>query len=97
MAGFLLALLLLTPLASVAQVDTLFWFAQPDVWRRYTTLPVNYCVTTFDQAATVTIDMPADPSFAPITFSVPANSFHQHNVASLYNQMVTSTSNAPRL
>lgn len=96
MAGFLLALLLLTPLASVAQVDTLFWFAQPDVWRRYTTLPVNYCVTTFDQAATVTIDMPADPSFAPITFSVPANSFHQHNVASLYSQMVTSTSNAAR-
>lgn len=96
MAGFLLPLLLLTPLASVAQVDTLFWFAQPDVWRRYTTLPVNYCVTTFDQAATVTIDMPADPSFAPITFSVPANSFHQHNVASLYSQMVTSTSNAAR-
>ncbi len=96
MAGFLLALLLLTPLASVAQVDTLFWFAQPDVWRRYTTLPVNYCVTTFDQPATVTIDMPADPSFAPITFSVPANSFHQHNVASLYSQMVTSTSNAAR-
>ncbi len=96
MAGFLLALLLLTPLASVAQVDTLFWFAQPDVWRRYTTLPVNYCVTTYDQAATVTIDMPADPSFAPITFSVPANSFHQHNVASLYSQMVTSTSNAAR-
>jgi len=96
MAGFLLPLLLLTPLASVAQVDTLFWFAQPDVWRRYTTLPVNYCVTTFDQAATVTIDLPADPSFAPITFSVPANSFHQHNVASLYSQMVTSTSNAPR-
>ena len=96
MAGFLLPLLLLTPLASVAQVDTLFWFAQPDVWRRYTTLPVNYCVTTFDQPATVTIDMPADPSFAPITFSVPANSFHQHNVASLYSQMVTSTSNAPR-
>ena len=96
MAGFLLPLLLLTPLASVAQVDTLFWFAQPDVWRRYTTLPVNYCVTTFDQPATVTIDLPADPSFAPITFSVPANSFHQHNVASLYSQMVTSTSNAAR-
>lgn len=76
-----------------AQTDTSFWFAQPDVWRRNTSLVIRYCFTTYEQPANVTIMMPADSNFTPISFSIPANSFYVQDVTTLTNSMMTSTIN----
>ncbi len=55
-----LYLLLLTVVSAVnGQIGREFWFAAPDVWEGYGDAPVVLRVTTFDQAATVTISLPA--------------------------------------
>ncbi len=53
-------LLLLTVMTAVnGQIGREFWFAAPDVWEGYGDAPVVLRVTTFEQAATVTISLPA--------------------------------------
>ncbi|WP_439182382.1 T9SS type B sorting domain-containing protein [Carboxylicivirga taeanensis] len=55
-----LYLLLLTISTLVnGQIGREFWFAAPDVWEGYGDAPVVLRVTTYDEAATVTISLPA--------------------------------------
>lgn len=67
--------LLLTSISSFAQFDTEFWFAPPyanpihDSQNRF-----RFVFSTASLASTVTITQPANPAFAPITLSIPANS-----------------------
>ncbi|HXB92581.1 MAG TPA: gliding motility-associated C-terminal domain-containing protein [Puia sp.] len=63
-------------LCCFAQTDREFWFAVPNVdgnGGNYN-LPIVVRMTSFSTPATVTISVPANPSFSPITLSLPANS-----------------------
>jgi len=61
------------------QTDTVFWFAVPQVAHRHGDLAAPnqetyflsyFRITSIDEAATVTISMPANPTFTPITVNV---------------------------
>ena len=56
-----------------AQSDREFWFAAPEVTSQHSDNPIIFRFTTFSKDAIITIDQPANPSFSPITFNVPAN------------------------
>lgn len=66
-------LLLLIYLQSFAQIDTRFWFAAPEVTALHADSPVYLRISAMDEAASVTISQPADPTFEPITRTVAAN------------------------
>lgn len=56
-----------------AQIDRTFWFAAPDISVTHGQDPITIRVTAFNTAATVTVSMPANPSFTPFVLNVPAN------------------------
>lgn len=70
-----LLIILFTVLNSYAQFDSEFWFAPPyanpihDANNQF-----RFVFSTGNQASTVTITQPANPSFTPITFNIAANS-----------------------
>lgn len=60
-----------------AQTDTLFWFAAPEVSRDGNNdfdRPITFRITAYNQASTVTISQPANPSFVPQIFTIAAGS-----------------------
>ncbi len=73
-----------------AQVDTEFWFAAPFASPNGVSnfhLPVYMRFSSYDDAATVTISQPANAAFAPITFSMPANSVNTIDLSPFINQI----------
>jgi gliding motility-associated-like protein len=64
-----------------AQIDTRFWFAAPEVTESHADRPIFVRVSTFDQAAVVTISQPANPSFNTITQNVAANATASINLS----------------
>lgn len=72
----LVFLLLLVTLGCMAQTDTLFWFAAPEVSISTATFdrPIVVRLTTGAQAATVTISQPAGGGMPPQVVNVAANS-----------------------
>ena len=64
-----------------AQVDTEFWFVAPEVWANHGDSPTLLRFATFDQAAIVTVEQPANGAFPTQTISVPANSVSSLNLA----------------
>lgn len=71
---FVFLFVFLSTLQINAQVDTEFWFAAPEVSKGQIGYddPVAFRVSTFDVPATVTLSLPAKPSFVPITVTVAA-------------------------
>ena len=71
---FMLALIGIVLFNSLqAQSDREFWFAAPEVTSQHSDNPIIFRFTTYSKDAIITIDQPANPSFSPITFNVPAN------------------------
>ncbi len=71
---FLLCLAyLMTSPTLQAQIDTEFWFVAPDVDANHGDSPIFLRISSFDKAAQVIITQPANASFAPIQFIIPAN------------------------
>lgn len=71
-----LLLLLITLLSFItvnAQTDNEFWFVAPEATLSHGDNPVVIRIAALAQAATVTIDQPANLGFTPITVTVPAN------------------------
>lgn len=60
---------------SFSQLDTLFWFAAPEVSINNNDFdrPILLRISTINQASVVTIDQPANLGFVPITITVPAS------------------------
>ena len=76
-----LIILLLACHSLKAQIDTDFWFAAPDLDSQHSEMPIRFCITTFDQAATVTFTQPANPlGYQPHVFNVPAHSYKLYDV-----------------
>jgi gliding motility-associated-like protein len=69
---------LLTALLSIgstfAQIDTLFWFAAPEVSASTGDSPIYLRFLSYDNAANVQISIPANGAFVPINIAIPANS-----------------------
>lgn len=59
---------------SIAQVDTLFWFAAPEVAASQGESPILLRFMSYENPATVTVSLPANGAFIPISVSLPANS-----------------------
>ena len=62
------------------QVDTEFWFAAPEVSASSVSFdsPIAFRFNAYDQASLVTVSMPADPSFTPLTLNV--NAFSMNSI-----------------
>lgn len=66
-----------------AQVDTEFWFATPNTVTHNVGQPIDrlFRISTFGQAATVTISQPANAGFVPIVFNMGANTSTVFNIS----------------
>jgi gliding motility-associated-like protein len=56
-----------------AQTDTEFWFVAPEVWAGHGDSPIVLRFATFDEAANITIDQPANPAFPAQILNIAAN------------------------
>ncbi|MDY6326109.1 MAG: gliding motility-associated C-terminal domain-containing protein [Bacteroidales bacterium] len=74
-AAFVLCCSVLT-----AQIDTAFWFAVPRLTHDHAGRPIKLCVSTFGEAADITVTMPAATNPNIATFHVNANSSHVHQL-----------------
>lgn len=87
-----------------SQTDFEFWFAAPEVTHEITAPPAYDTVgvdepvfigfTTNDGPAQVTISVPADPSFVPVTFAVYSGSYFQYDLTNFLDRIECKPSNA---
>jgi gliding motility-associated-like protein len=66
--------------SAIAQQDTLFWFAAPEISSSQGDTPIDIRLLTYDNAANVTISQPANGGFTPINVFIPANSVSTVNL-----------------
>ena len=76
----LYSFLLLCMGGAYAQIDTEFWFAFPDLSADHAQTCVSLNVITFDEAATIRIEQPANPNFSVISRTVAAQSSYRFNM-----------------
>ena len=92
-----LLLLLLLPLSLFAQKDASFWFAAPDVNQFLAgnphDRPILLRLTSFSSPSTVTISIPANPSFTPLTNTIAANSSGIVDLSAWADQIENATAN----
>lgn len=72
-----------------AQTGTTFWFAAPDILSGQDE-PIALVLSTYDQAAQVTISLPANSSFTPINLSISANQTASVNLSTWKSLIETS-------
>lgn len=77
---FLLSLFLVFTLGIKAQEpgDTKFWFVAPDASKKHSDRPTFLMISTGSEPATVTISMPANTKFTPVTKKIDAYSYWKH-------------------
>ncbi len=81
--GLYLVLILFKVQVAYSQKDTVFWFAAPDLssvpggaYDR----PTYFKFSSFEQAVTITLSIPSNPSFSPIIINLNPNSHHSLNM-----------------
>jgi hypothetical protein len=72
-----------------AQTDTEFWFACPDLSSNHFENCIKLRIISFDEAVTVTLSQPANPSFQAITRNISAQSFTTVELGNLLNYVET--------
>jgi gliding motility-associated-like protein len=74
---------------SHAQLDTLFWFAAPEVLEGGYGFdrPINLQILTYENTTKVIIDFPANTSITPIERNIAINSFEIINLTSLIDEL----------
>ena len=77
----------------LAQIDTEFWFAAPDLYGGHAEQPIRFCISSFDSPATVVFEQPANSSYTPMTFNLNANSFHVYDVSNIIYMVETQPYN----
>lgn len=90
---FVLMLLLTVGLAVRAQVDTEFWFAAPDLEAQHAQQPIRFCISSFETAATVVFEQPANPNYTTQTFHLGANDFYVYDVSNIIGMVETQPYN----
>ena len=81
-------------LDSFAQTDTTFWFAAPDLQQAHGDRPILLRFSTGASPATVTVSIPANTWFTPITINIPANSSQSLDLTPYINEIENSVVNA---
>lgn len=76
----------------MAQTDTEFWFVAPRVteghgWTQDGGRKFYLRFATMSLPATITIEMPANPTFIPIEINLPANSAYSQDLTNLHDQI----------
>ena len=85
--------LFLMSVGAKAQIDTEFWFAAPDLEVNHAQQPVRFCIVSFDDAATVVFEQPANAFYSPQTFHLEANDFHVYDVSDIVYMVETQPYN----
>lgn len=86
-------ILIILPFFAFSQKDKEFWFAAPYVSEEHGNLPIYLKFSTYDEPATIYVDIPANQSFKPITrnlgayesFSLDLSRYEDLIVNSRYN------------
>ncbi len=77
---FLLSIFLLFQKSVNSQIDTIFWFAAPEVSASAGDNPIYLRFMTYDNASDITVSLPANGAFLPINLSLPANTVDSINL-----------------
>jgi gliding motility-associated-like protein len=78
---------LLSPQLTIAQIDTLFWFAAPEVSSSEGDSPIHMRFVTYEDPATVTLSLPANGAFTPISLTIPANNTNSIDLTSFLSSI----------
>ena len=76
-----------------AQIDTVFWFAPPDLAIDHQQTPIQLCFTTYGSTATITVEQPTNSAFPTTTFTVPADSFYVLDVSNWVDDIESKPAN----
>lgn len=76
-----------------AQTSKEFWFVAPEISSGHVDRPISLRVTTYQDAAQVTLALPANSTFTPITVSVAANSDYTFDLTPYINDIESLTPN----
>lgn len=76
-----------------AQIDTVFWFAAPDREINHHQTPIQFCFTTYEAAATITVEQPTNSAFPTTSFTVPAGSFYVLDVSNWVEDIESKPAN----
>jgi len=84
--------------SAFSQVDTSFWFVAPEVssnqvYGWWFDRPVYFHFSTLNDPATVTLSIPANPNFTPVTFNIAANSSYSYDITSFIDSIENKPSN----
>ena len=63
-----------------SQIDTLFWFAAPEVSSSVGDSPIYLRFMTYENSSDVTVSLPANVGFTAINLTIPANSVDSINL-----------------
>jgi len=66
--------------SAFAQLGKEFWFVAPEVTEGHSDEPLVFRITTSDKAANVTISMPANPGFSPVSLTIPPHTQKTYEV-----------------
>lgn len=80
----LVCLCALLSFSAMAQIDTDFWFAIPNLTSGHESGPFSFFIYTLEDDAQVTITQPANSSFSPVVLNVPANDYAEYQMAADY-------------
>ncbi len=98
-ASKLLIALLLSAFAFesvLAQTDTSFWFAAPEVTDTHGDRPVFLRILTYDEAISCVVDMPAEPAFLPMVYNFAANSANLIDVTNFIDLYENTIPDSPQ-
>ena len=77
-----------------AQTDTEFWFAAPDLDVNHAEQPIRFCVVSYEEAATVVFEQPANAFYSPQTFHLEAHDCYVYDVSNIIDIVETQPYNA---
>lgn len=89
-------ILSLGSLQLAGQTGKEFWFAAPDATSGHADAPVFLRVSTYNANADISLSLPADPSFTPLTVSLAANSSYIFNLTPYMAKIENGIANAVR-
>lgn len=78
---------------AISQIDTLFWFAAPEISSGNGDNPIRLNLLSYDQAATVTISQPANLAFVPIVVSLGVNASQSVDLTPFLAQIESPSGN----
>ena len=77
----------------IAQIDTEFWFAAPDLEINHAQVPIRFCVVSYDVPTTVVFEQPANAFYSPQTFHLEANDCYVYDVSDIVDIVETQPYN----